>query len=153
MTSQPHDKRIKLSHFGNPNYSGNTSMVENLIMAISILLCRSGNYPRTLPSAKKTTLPDLGLHVYWREQASRLALRIRRVVKHRAKDHVSRLQRGARIGRVARRFPPRPRTLQLARGNRRFKAPFWSFGRLCLRVSLLDFRIFPGVGQVIFLRF
>ena len=24
MTSQPHDKRIKLSHFGNPNYSGNT---------------------------------------------------------------------------------------------------------------------------------
>ncbi len=29
MTSQPHDKRIKLSHFGNPNYSGNTCMFQN----------------------------------------------------------------------------------------------------------------------------
>ncbi len=41
MTSQPHDKRIKLYHFGNPNYSGNTEnykLIDGLSLTIEFIL-------------------------------------------------------------------------------------------------------------------
>ncbi len=54
MTSQPHDKRIKLSHFGNPNYSGNTmgpSKIFSLAGSIDYL-CRTAAFASLLSFRK-----------------------------------------------------------------------------------------------------